>query len=114
MLALVAVAAVRELLGSGMLFTASDGTGGVQILGDWFSPATIFLMPSGAFLTLGFIIALVQKIRSVAAEKGRIDNLKSDAAEHGYYSEYLAKLESNKHFIRRPQADVSAKEKEEA
>lgn len=101
MLALVLVAAVRELIGSGMLFAASDGTGGVQILGDWFSPATIFLMPTGAFLTLGCIIALVQKIRSIAAEKGRIDDLKSDAAENGYYSEYLAKLEKRKHFIKR-------------
>lgn len=110
MMALVLVATVRELLGSGMLFAGSDGTGGVQILGDWFSPATIFLMPTGAFLTLGCIIALVQKIRSVAAEKGRIDVLKSDAAEHGYYSEYLAKLESKKHFITRPKADNGDKE----
>ena len=110
MMALALVAAVRELLGSGMLFAGSDGTGGVQILGDWFSPATIFLMPTGAFLTLGCIIALVQKIRSVAAEKGRIDVLKSDAAEHGYYSEYLAKLESKKHFITRPKADNGDKE----
>ncbi|MBE6617358.1 MAG: electron transport complex subunit E [Ruminococcaceae bacterium] len=110
MLALVLVAAVRELLGSGMLFAGSDGTGGVQILGDWFSPATIFLMPTGAFLTLGCIIAVVQKIRSVAAEKGRIDTLKSDAAEHGYYSEYLAKLESKKHFITRQKADSGEKE----
>lgn len=110
MMSLVLVATVRELLGSGMLFAGSDGTGGVQILGDWFSPATIFLMPTGAFLTLGCIIALVQKIRSVAAEKGRIDVLKSDAAEHGYYSEYLAKLESKKHFITRPKADNGDKE----
>lgn len=110
MAALIAVAAVRELLGSGMLFAGSDGTGGVQILGDWFSPATIFLMPTGAFLTLGCIIALVQKIRSMSAEKGRIDDLKSDAAEHGYYSEYLAKLEKKRHFINRPNAEVGNKE----
>lgn len=102
MAALISVAAVRELLGSGMLFAGSDGTGGVQILGDWFSPATIFLMPTGAFLTLGCIIAIVQKIRNVSAEKGRLDDLRSDAAEHGYYSEYLAKLEKRKHFIHLP------------
>jgi electron transport complex protein RnfE len=94
MAALIAVAAVRELLGSGVLFAGSDGTGGVQILGDWFSPATIFLMPTGAFLTLGCIITIVQKIRNVSAEKGRIDDLKTDATEYGYYSDYLARLES--------------------
>ena len=64
--ALSLIAAVRELLGTGGLFAAADGTGGVQILGAWFSPVAIFLLPSGAFLTLGFLIALVQKIMGVA------------------------------------------------
>ncbi|MBE6626567.1 MAG: electron transport complex subunit E [Ruminococcaceae bacterium] len=110
MAALIAVAAVRELLGSGVLFAGSDGTGGVQILGDWFSPATIFLMPTGAFLTLGCLIALVQKIRNVSAEKGRLDELRTDATEHGYYSEYLAKLEKRRHFIHLPDGDNGNKE----
>lgn len=110
MVALIAVAAVRELLGSGVLFAGSDGTGGVQILGDWFSPATIFLMPTGAFLTLGCLIALVQKIRNVSAEKGRLDELRTDATEHGYYSEYLAKLEKRRHFIHLPDGDNGNKE----
>ena len=83
-LALVCVAAVRELLGSGMLFAASDGTGGVQIFGDWFSPATIFLMPSGAFITLGFIVALVQRIQNNAKERALQKELKNDALESGY------------------------------
>ena len=110
MAALIAVAAVRALLGSGVLFANSDGTGGVQILGDWFSPATIFLMPTGAFLTLGCIIAIVQKIRNVSAEKGRIDDLKTDATEYGYYSDYLARLESRRHFIHLPDRNKKNKE----
>lgn len=67
-LALVLVAFVRELLGTGTLFAAADGTGGIRVFGDSYSLATIFLLPSGAFLTLGFIAAAFQKI-SVAAEK---------------------------------------------
>lgn len=86
MLALVCIAAVRELLGTGMLFAASDGTGGVPIFGDWFSPATIFLLPSGAFLTLGFLIALVQKIRNSSAERARVKSLEMDAIEGGYHA----------------------------
>lgn len=86
MLALVCIAAVRELLGTGMLFAASDGTGGVPIFGDWFSPATIFLLPSGAFLTLGFLIALVQKIRNTSAERARVKSLEMDAIEGGYHT----------------------------
>ncbi|MBQ9718200.1 MAG: electron transport complex subunit E [Clostridia bacterium] len=86
MLALVCIAAVRELLGSGALFAASDGSGGVQIFGDWFSPATIFLLPSGAFLTLGFLIALVQKIRNSSEERARVKSLEMDAIEGGYHA----------------------------
>ena len=68
-LALSCIAFVRELLGTGAVFASADGTGGLRILGDWYSPASIFLLPSGAFLTLGFIIALVQKLTAVREEK---------------------------------------------
>lgn len=99
-LALICIAAVRELLGTGMLFAASDGTGGVRIFGDWFSPATIFLLPSGAFLTLGFLIALVQKIRNTADERARVKQLEADAIEGGYH-ETLMKDPSTGKIVRR-------------
>ncbi|MBE6560673.1 MAG: electron transport complex subunit E [Ruminococcaceae bacterium] len=63
----VVLAFVRELLGTGIVFAAADGTGGLRILGDWYSPATIFIMPAGAFLTLGFLCAAFNKARSAAA-----------------------------------------------
>lgn len=89
MLALVCIAAVRELLGTGALFASSDGTGGIRIFGDWFSPATIFLMPTGAFLTLGFIIALVQKLRSYLAERAKMKALEADAIDGGYHDSLM-------------------------
>ncbi len=95
-LALTCIALVRELLGTGMLFAASDGTGGVQIFGDWFSPATIFLMPTGAFLTLGCIIALVQKIRYSLEERNRKKLLEADAIENGYHATIMKDPESGK------------------
>lgn len=99
-LALCCIAFVRELLGTGMLFASSDGTGGVQIFGDWFSPATIFLMPTGAFLTLGFIIALVQKIRYSLEERSRRKMLENDAIANGYHQTIMKDPETGK-LIRR-------------
>jgi len=84
--ALVCIAAVRELLGTGSLFASSDGLGGIKIFGDWFSPATIFLMPSGAFLTLGFIIALVRKLTAYFEDRARLKLLEADAVHHGYHT----------------------------
>ncbi|MBE6724868.1 MAG: electron transport complex subunit E [Ruminococcaceae bacterium] len=100
-LALVCIAFVRELLGSGMLFAAADGSGGVRIFGDWFSPATIFLMPSGAFLTLGCLVALVQKIQAVSEEHKRRKQLEEDAIDGGYH-ETLMRDPATGRIVRKP------------
>ncbi len=68
-LALIALAFIRELLGTGILFAAADGTGGLRVLGDWYPPATIFIMPAGAFLTLGFLCAAFNKCRTLVKAK---------------------------------------------
>lgn len=62
--ALCLIAFFRELLGAGTLFE-------FHVLGSWYNPAIIFILPSGAFLTLGFIIAGIQKIRNTRQEKAR-------------------------------------------
>ena len=62
--ALVLISVVRELLGAGTVF-------GLQVLPVSYPPMVIFVLPAGAFLTLGFIIAAVQKIRNSAAERQR-------------------------------------------
>lgn len=94
--ALSLIAAVRELLGTGGLFAAADGTGSVQIFGAWFSPAAIFLLPSGAFLTLGFLIALVQKIGLVNAEMERRRMYEEDALNAGYHETLMRDPETGK------------------
>ena len=71
-LAVTAVAFVRELLGTGVLFAAADGTGGIQVLGDWYSPATIFIMPAGAFFTLGILCAVFNTARRAAEKRGKL------------------------------------------
>ncbi|MBR5452717.1 MAG: electron transport complex subunit E [Clostridia bacterium] len=52
--AVVVLAFVRELFGSGTVL-------GFTVLGDWYKPVGMLINPAGAFITLGCIIAAVQK-----------------------------------------------------
>ncbi len=67
--ALVCISFVRELLGSGSILAAADGSGGIRVFPEGYPGASIFLLPAGAFLTLGFIIALVQKMTDTASKR---------------------------------------------
>ncbi|HGM3505732.1 TPA: RnfABCDGE type electron transport complex subunit E [Clostridioides difficile] len=58
--ALTVIGAVRELLGNGSLF-------GMTLFGASFQPVLIFILPPGAFLTLGFLFAGFNKLRSKKA-----------------------------------------------
>ena len=53
---------IRELLGSGSVL-------GYRILPESYPDMIIFILPAGAFLTLGFVIAAVQKIRNSAQDR---------------------------------------------
>lgn len=66
--ALFIMATIREILGSGTFL-------GYPILGKGYSPMAIIVSPPGAFLTLGCIIAVVQKIRNSIDDKKRIEKL---------------------------------------
>ena len=67
---LVVMSTIREILGSGTLLSgtpfAIDFTFGV------LKPAMILIMPVGGFLTLGFILAAMQKIMSRKNKTKRI------------------------------------------
>ncbi len=63
-LALCILGAVREILGAGSLL-------GHRILPAGYPDMVIFVLPAGAFLTLGFVIAAVQKISSSADARRR-------------------------------------------
>ena len=66
--ALFLVATVREILGNGTFC-------GLSIFGENYAPVLLLVMPAGAFLTLGFVIAAVQKIRNKVADKARVEKL---------------------------------------
>ncbi len=75
-LALIIIAAIRELLGAGTIL-------GFTVLGSWYSPAILFILPPGAFLTLGFVIAAVQKLRNIKEDKARLARLSKIDSEEG-------------------------------
>ena len=60
--ALIIMAAIREVLGNGTIFGAS-------LFGDNFAPMLGMVSPSGGFITLGLLIGLINKIVSVRQKK---------------------------------------------
>ena len=61
---LVVLGIIREILGSGSIF-------GIAILGDWFTPWMVMILPPGAFLTLGILIALANWYNDPSRSKER-------------------------------------------
>lgn len=61
--ALTIISAIRELLGNGTLL-------GFSVFGSGFSPATILILPPGAFLVLGLLIGAINLIRGRKKEGG--------------------------------------------
>jgi len=54
-LALLILSSIREILGSGTLL-------GYKVLGTWFEPWIIMILPPGAFIALGLLIAAANLI----------------------------------------------------
>jgi electron transport complex protein RnfE len=54
-LALLALSTIREILGAGTFF-------GFQVMGSWFKPWIIMILPAGAFLTLGILLGIALHI----------------------------------------------------
>lgn len=75
--ALITLATVREIIGAGTF-------AGIRVLPEAYEPATIFVFPTGAFLTLGMLIALMNKIMSTirkSSERKKADLAKAAAIE---------------------------------
>jgi len=65
-LALVSIAAIREILGTGML-------AGFQVMPPAWPQWVIMVLPPGAFLTFGLLLALVNWIASVRSKKREME-----------------------------------------
>lgn len=53
---LVLLSAIREFFGMGSVF-------GVELLGSWYEPMVIMVLPAGAFITLGVLVGLMNVIK---------------------------------------------------
>lgn len=58
----VTIGSIREILGSGKWF-------GYPLAGGDFTPAVIMVLPPGAFLTIGIIIAILNRINETQRKK---------------------------------------------
>ncbi len=66
--ALTLIAAVREVLGAGTF-------AGIELFGDSFQPMTVMILPPGAFLTLGVLLAVITAVaKKVSKNKGGAEN----------------------------------------
>ncbi len=60
--ALTLIASVREILGAGTF-------AGISLFGGGFQPASIMILPPGAFLTLGILLAVINTIAKKISNK---------------------------------------------
>ncbi|BDU49698.1 electron transport complex subunit RsxE [Haliovirga abyssi] len=56
-LSLTVLGAIREILGNGSIFN-------IHLFGAHFQPAIIFILPPGAFITIGFLMAGINIIKN--------------------------------------------------
>ena len=66
-LALLLIGCIRELLGAGSIF-------GIPIIGDWYDPALIMILPAGGFILIGYLVGsfkmLTEYMEKAEAKKG--------------------------------------------
>lgn len=63
-IAMLSIAVIRELLGNGTIL-------GYAVLGSWYNPALIMILPPGAFILIGYMIGAI-KIYNQSKECNRL------------------------------------------
>lgn len=66
-LALLLIGCIRELLGAGTIF-------GIPVIGDWYDPALIMILPAGGFILIGYLVGgfkmLTEYMEKAETKKG--------------------------------------------
>lgn len=60
MIAITVIGSIREILGAGTWF-------GLSLPGTWFTPVIVMILPPGAFLTIGVLMAALNKLQAKTA-----------------------------------------------
>ena len=61
-LAMILIATFREIVGNGTFF-------GFQVMGSWYHPALIVILPPGAFILIGYLVAVSKIINEKRENK---------------------------------------------
>jgi len=61
-LALLVLSSIREILGAGTFL-------GMQVMGSWFKPWIIMILPAGAFITLGVLLGVALLVEQKTRER---------------------------------------------
>ena len=61
-LAMLLIGVIREFLGNGTLL-------GITILGSWYNPALIMILPPGAFILIGYLVGAIKLYDEKKANK---------------------------------------------
>ncbi|MDF2943472.1 MAG: rnfE [Herbinix sp.] len=64
--AMVAIGTIREILGNGTFF-------GMQVMGSWYHPALIIILPPGAFILIGYLVGISKMINEKKDKKMRLE-----------------------------------------
>jgi Na+-translocating ferredoxin:NAD+ oxidoreductase subunit E len=71
--AMTIIGVIRELFGYGSIL-------GFQVLGSWYNAPLIFILPPGAFILIGYLVAIA-KVLTQKAEKKELERQKQAALE---------------------------------
>ncbi len=88
-MALTILGAIRELFGNGSVF-------GFNVFGELYQPAIIMILPAGAFLTLGLLLAFKNMYESYKTKKQKEKEKKLKAIEKKKKEEEKARLLAEK------------------
>ncbi len=61
-IAIILVASVREILGNGTFLD-------IPLFGEHYQPFLIFVLPSGAFITMAFVFVIINKLKNLRAKE---------------------------------------------
>ncbi len=62
LLAMIVIGVIREVIGMGTIM-------GFPILGEWYKGPLVMILPPGAFIVMGYLVAIFKKINKAAEEK---------------------------------------------
>ena len=68
-IAMVCIAVIRELFGNGTIL-------GYTVLGSWYNPALIMILPPGAFILIGYMIGAI-KLNNERKERKKLERNES-------------------------------------